>query len=62
MRDGNNHRKGKWTKSIAVGSKAFVERAKTLLRALAKGRTAREAAEAYQLREPSIPYGDHFGV
>jgi putative transposase len=62
MRDGNNRREEKWTKSIAFGSKAFVKRAKTFLGALAKGRTVREAAEAYQLRDPSISYVDHFGV
>ena len=60
--DGNNRRDEKWTKSIAVGSKAFVESVKTLLGALARGRKVREAVEAYQLREPSAPYGDHFGV
>ena len=60
--DGNNRREEKWTKSIAVGSKPFVESVKTLLGALARGRKVREAAEAYQLREPSAPYGDHFGV
>jgi putative transposase len=60
--DGNNRREEKWTKSIAVGSKAFVESVKTLLGALARGRKVREAAEAYQLREPSARYSGHFGV
>ena len=60
--DGNNHRDQKWTKSIAVGSKSFVKRVKTLLGALARGRKVREAAEAYQLREPSALYDSHFGV
>jgi len=60
--DGNNRRDGKWTKSIAVGSKGFVESVKTLLGAIARGRKVREAAEIYQLREPSALYGSHFGV
>ncbi len=60
--NGNNRREEKWTKSIAVGSKGFVESVKTLLGAIARGRKAREAAEIYQLREPSALYGSHFGV
>lgn len=60
--DGNNRRDEKWTKSIAVGSKGFVESVKSLLGAIAKGRKAREAVEAYQIREPSALYGGHFGV
>ena len=32
------------------------------LGALAKGRKARESGDSYQLREPSAPYGEHFGV
>ena len=59
---GNNHRDEKWTKSIAVGSKGFVESVQSLLGAIAKGRKVREAEEAYQLREHSALYGDHFGV
>jgi putative transposase len=60
--DGNNHRDEKWTNSIAVGSKGFIQSVKSLLGALARERKAREAAGAYQLREPSALYGDRFGV
>jgi hypothetical protein len=60
--DGNNNRDDKWTKSIAVGSKGFVEYIKSALSALAKGRESKEAGDSYQLREPSAPYGEHFGV
>jgi len=59
---GNNIRNDKWTKSVAVGSKGFVESVKSALGALAKGRKLKEAGDGYQLREPSAPYGDHFGV
>ena len=45
-----------------VGSEGFVESVKTLLGAIARGRKVREAAEIYQLREPSALYGSHFGV
>ena len=60
LESGNNIRDEKWTRSIAVGSKGFVERVKSLLGVLAKGRKSIEAGESYQLREPSIPYGVHF--
>ena len=56
----NNIRDEKWTRSIAVGSRGFVDRAKSILGALAIGRKSIEAGEAYELREPSIPYGSHF--
>ncbi|MBW1614865.1 MAG: hypothetical protein JRJ57_13120 [Deltaproteobacteria bacterium] len=62
MGNGNNRRDDKWTKSIAVGSKGFVQHVKSILGALAKGRKSKEAGDNYQLREPSTPYGDHFGV
>ena len=48
--------------SIAVGSRGFVEAAESILGALAKGRNVKEIGEGYQLREPSVPYDDHFGV
>jgi len=57
----NNRRDEKCTKSIAVGSKGFVENVKSLPGAITRGRKAREAAEGYQLREPSALYGGHLG-
>ena len=60
LESGNTIRDEKWTRSIAVGSKGFVERVKSLLGVLARGRKSIEAGESYQLREPSIPYGVHF--
>jgi len=35
---------------------------KTSLRAMARGRKVTEAAETYQLREPSALYGGRFGT
>ncbi|MFC1868753.1 hypothetical protein ACFL0H_11560 [Thermodesulfobacteriota bacterium] len=50
----------KWSKSIAVGSKGFVEKVKFLLGAMAKGRKSLKAAEDYQLRDPSAAYNALF--
>jgi hypothetical protein len=44
-----------------VGDKGFIERIKSLMGVLAIGRKSTKAEESYQLREPSVPYGDHFG-
>jgi len=62
LNNGKNIRDDKWTKSIAVGIRSFVKRLKSLMGVLAIGRKSIEAGESYQLREPAIPYGDHFGV
>ena len=45
-----------------VGSRGFVESLKSMLGGLARGRKVKKIGEGYQLREPSIPYGDHFEV
>jgi putative transposase len=60
--NGKNIRDEKWTRSIAVGSRGFVERLKSILGALAFGRKTIEAGESYQLREPSMPYSAHLEV
>jgi len=60
--DGKNIRDEKWTKSIAVGSRGFVDGVKSILGALALGRKSIQAGASYQLREPSIAYAAHFGV
>lgn len=60
MGKGNNSRDDKWIKSIAVGSKGFVECVKSALGVLAKGRKSEETGDSYQLREPSVSYGAHF--
>ena len=58
----HNGRDDKWPKSIAVGSKSFVEDVKSALRSLALGREAKESGDGYQLRESPLRYGVHFGV
>ncbi len=50
----------KWTKSIAVGSKDFVDTVKFKLGIRAKGRNAKEADPDYQLREPANSYMHFF--
>ncbi len=58
--DNDNGRDSKWSKSIAVGGKEFVDEMKSRLGALAKGRMVKKAEDNYQLREPSIFYNDLF--
>ena len=62
IENGKNTRDDKWTMSIAVGNRSFVERVKSLMGVLAIGRKSFGVGESYQLREPSIAYGDHFGA
>lgn len=62
LKNGNYLRDDKWTKSIAVGSKGFVESVKSTLGVLAKGRKSKETGNSYQLREPLVPYGENIGV
>ena len=62
LENGENIRDDKWTKSIAVGNKSFVEKVNSLMGVLAIGRKGIEGGESYQLREPAIAYGAHFGV
>ena len=61
LEKGNNIRNDKWTMSIAVGNRSFVEKVKLLMGVLAIGRKSTEAGESYQLREPTVPYEAHFG-
>jgi hypothetical protein len=58
--DGNNTRQEKWTESIAVGGRAFVEKMKELLDIRAKGRDVLEGAGGYQLRNEPAPYKAFF--
>ena len=60
--NGKNIRDEKWTKSVAVGNRGFVERVKSIMGVLATGRKSIEVGKSYQLREPATPYGTHFGA
>ena len=50
----------KWTESIAVGSKSFIEATIKKLGIRAKGRKVVESNKSYELREPAVPYGGNF--
>jgi putative transposase len=60
LENGKKTREDKWTMSIAVGNRRFVERVKSLMGVLAIGRKSFGDGESYQLREPSVPYSAHF--
>ena len=62
LENSKNTKDEKWTRSIAVGSEGFVDKVKSTLGALASGRKSIGAGQSYQLREPAVPYTDHFGV
>lgn len=47
----NNSRQTKWTESIAVGNKGFIETIKEQLGILASGRKVLETNDGFQLRE-----------
>ena len=55
------NRESRWTESIAVGSKAFVERTKAELGIKAIGREVMEADGVYELREGDVSYNPDFG-
>ena len=49
-------RQEEWTRSLAVGSRPFIENVKALLGFRAKGRDVIEACEGYQLRVGAAHY------
>ena len=51
-------RESKWTQSIAVGDKPFLEQVKERLGIRAKGRKIHESGDGYQLSERQALYGD----
>jgi hypothetical protein len=57
----NQVRETKWSESIAVGSKGFVEATKDRLGIKAKGRRVLEEDGSYEVREPAAAYGRDFG-
>jgi len=61
LNDGNPVRDGKWSESVAVGSREFVERTKERLGIRAKGREVLKAGDGYELREPAAPYEANSG-
>ena len=60
LRAENHTRESKWTESIAVGSKQFVETTKKRLGIKGRGRHVLGKNGGYELREPPAPYNGHF--
>jgi putative transposase len=58
IRTDNNNKEDKWTQSIAVGSKTFIEKMKEALGFRAKGRKIISAEDTFELREVIKPYGE----
>ena len=54
--NGEKSRHDEWSKSIAVGSRSFVETLKHFLGIRAKGRDVVEGGQGYQLREAAADY------
>ena len=57
----NQARESKWSETIAVESKRFVEATKGQLGIKAKGRRVLGEDGSYELREPAAAYGRDFG-
>jgi hypothetical protein len=56
----NHQRDSKWTQSIAVGGKSFVEEVKSKLGFRAQGREIIETNGGYHLREKQMPYDKNY--
>jgi REP-associated tyrosine transposase len=56
----NYVRQSKWSQSIAVGSKSFVESVKAKLGIRARSRRISESGGSYRLREAQSPYSSDF--
>jgi hypothetical protein len=56
----NQNRDGKWTESIAVGNKKFIETTKSILGIKAKDLRIIGKERSYELREPVVSYGGNF--
>ena len=52
----------KWTRSLAVGSKVFIDGVKKKVGLAATGRKRIGSGASYQLRESQSSYGDHLGT
>ena len=57
----NGKRESRWTESIAVGSRPFIERIKNAMGGMAKGRFVQPSEGSFELRETQSPYNSFFG-
>ena len=60
LRKDRHVRESKWSQSVAVGSKEFVEKIKEKLGFQVKGRSISCRGENYQLQEQQSAYNAHF--
>jgi len=60
LSDNKLKREDRWTKSVATGSRTFVEAVKIKMRSFAAGRRVRKNAEGYGLQESQSPYNAIF--
>ena len=58
MQTDDRDKENKWTQSIAVGSKTFIEKMKKVLGYRAKGRKIISADDTFELREAITPFGN----
>ncbi len=56
LRESEFNRESKWTQSLAVGDKSFLEQIKERLGIRAKGRRIYDSEDEYQLRERQALY------
>ena len=62
LKNGTNGKDEKWTRSLAVGSKTFIDGVKKEMGIAAKGRKRIKGGDSYQLREIQIPYIANLGA
>ena len=60
LEDIDAKRASRWTESVAVGSRPFIERIKNAMGAMAKGRSIQSAEGAFELREAQCAYNSIF--
>ena len=58
IQNDSRNKENKWTQSIAVGSKTFIEEMKKALGYRAKGRKIISAEDTFELREAIAPFGN----
>jgi putative transposase len=56
LKEDRRQREDRWTESVAVGSRTFVEETKERLGFRAKGRTIAEQDSGFELRETGVSY------
>ena len=58
IQNDSRNKENKWTQSIAVGSKTYIEKMKKALGYRAKGRKIISADDTFELREAIAPFGN----